>query len=254
MSERASSPVLHTGGGVRQTPMIHSGLNASVLIVEDDVDIANLMVTYFEHDGIHTRHCDTGEAGLQALTEQQWDLVVLDLNLPGIDGFQVLQELRKTTQVPVVIVSAREDDADIVLGLGIGADDFVTKPFSPKVLVARIRARLRRAGEATPQGRIYRFGEYHLEPDSYLLRKGETRVTLAPREFELLVYLVRHAGVPRSPEQIYSDVWGNRYGEVATVGVHIQRLRRKIERNPSDPQFIVTVHGFGYTFAKEMFA
>lgn len=232
-------------------PMITIGVKASILIIEDDPDIANLIVTYLDREGIHARHCESGEAGLAALSEATWDLIVLDVNLPGIDGFQVLQEVRKTMEIPVIIVSARQDDSDIVLGLGIGADDFVTKPFSPKVLVARIRARLRRVREEGPQGRIYRFGSFQLEPESYLLRRDGARVAVAPREFDLLVYLINNAGTPKSPEEIYRDVWGNEFGEVATVAVHIQRLRRKIEADPSKPLYIVTVHGYGYTFAKE---
>ena len=231
--------------------MMMIDVKGSILIIEDDSDIANLIVMYLEREGAHTRHCETGEAGLVALREETWDLVILDLNLPGIDGFQVLQELRKTTQIPVVIVSARQDDSDIVLGLGIGADDFVIKPFSPKVLVARIRTRLRRARERVPLGVTYRFGPFQLEPESFLLRRDGERVPLAPREFDLLAFLVRNAGVPKSPEDIYREVWGNQFGEIATVAVHIQRLRRKIEEDPSSPRYIVTVHGYGYTFAED---
>ncbi len=228
-----------------------SDVKATILIIEDDPDIANLIVTYLKRDGVHARICGTGEDGLKAIGEAAWDVIVLDLNLPGIDGFQVLQELRKTSQTPVIIVSARQDDSDIVLGLGIGADDFVVKPFSPKVLVARIRARIRRSREDGPSGSVYRFGPYYLEPESYLLRRDVERVALAPREFDLLVYLVKNAGAPKSPETIYDEVWGNAYGEVATVAVHIQRLRRKLEDNPSKPEFIVTVHGYGYAFAAD---
>lgn len=228
------------------------GMKASILIVEDEADIADLIAAYLRREGIQTKICGTGEEGLSALREWPWDLVILDLNLPGIDGFQVLQELRRTSEVPVVIVSARQDDADIVLGLGIGADDFVTKPFSLKVLVARIRTRLRSRHEHDTHAEVYRFGTFQLEPESYLLRCDGKRVRIAPRELDLLVHLVRNAGSLRSPDEIYSAVWGARYGEISTVAVHIQRLRRKIEEDPSAPRFVVTVPGYGYAFAKEM--
>jgi DNA-binding response OmpR family regulator len=175
----------------------------------------------------------------------------MDINLPGIDGFELLKKLREKSAVPVIIVSARQDDADIVLGLGIGADDFVVKPFSPKVLVARVRARLRRAEEPEAGKNAVRFGDFVLEADNYLLKRGGSRVALSPREFALLRLLAENPGVPVKPDDIYEKVWGNAYGDTTTVAVHIQRLRRKIEDDPALPRFIKTAHGFGYVFDKD---
>ncbi len=236
-------------------------MTARVLLIEDDQDIAELVKMYLEQDGIETAICGTGEAGLEAFSGAPWDLVVLDINLPGMDGFEVLADIRKASEVPVVILSARRDDVDIVYGLGIGADDFVTKPFSPKVLVARIRARIRRSrgqerrpAGASPPAELFRFGPYLLDPENFSLKRDAERVSLAPKELELLTYLARRGGRPSTPEEIYSQVWGNEYGDIATVAVHIQRLRKKIEEDPSEPKYVQTVHGYGYAFRTEELA
>ena len=263
-------------------------MTARILLIEDDPDIAELVAMYLRQDGIETVTAGTGEAGLEAFGTGPWDLVVLDINLPGMDGFEVLGEIRRESEVPVVILSARRDDVDVVYGLGIGADDFVTKPFSPKVLVARIRARIRRRRAAASTGAgsagaagvvsgdgpgagipgvpgsgrgaggvpggdrpIYRFGPFLLDPENFALRKDGERLALAPKEFELLCYLVGQGGRPSTPEEIYSQVWGNEYGEVATVAVHIQRLRKKLEDDPTSPRYVRTSHGYGYAFNTE---
>jgi DNA-binding response OmpR family regulator len=232
-------------------------MTARVLLIEDDRDIAELLAMYLEQDGIEAAIADTGEAGLEAFRGAPWDLVVLDINLPGMDGFEVLSEIRKDSEIPVVIVSARRDDVDVVYGLGIGADDFVTKPFSPKVLVARVRARIRRSrgpgqrpGDASSP-EVFRFGPYLLDPENFSLKRAGERVSLAPKELELLTYLARRGGRPSTPEEIYAEVWANEYGEVATVAVHIQRLRKKIEVTPSEPRYVKTVHGYGYALNRE---
>lgn len=232
-------------------------MTARVLLIEDDRDIAELVAMYLEQDGIDAATAATGEAGLEAFRGGRWDLVVLDINLPGMDGFEVLSEIRKDSEIPVVILSARRDDVDVVYGLGIGADDFVTKPFSPKVLVARIRARIRRTRGAVqrradaPPAELFRFGPYLLDPENFSLKRNGKRVPLAPKELELLTYLARRGGRPSTPEEIYAQVWDNEYGEVATVAVHVQRLRKKIEENPSGPRYVQTVHGYGYAFNRE---
>ncbi len=231
-------------------------MKASVLIIEDEHDIAELIKLYLENEGFCVLHSDTAERGLEIARNGKIDIVVLDINLPGMDGFEFLQALRKEYSIPVVIVSAREDDADMILGLGIGADDYVTKPFSPKVLAARVRANLRRymlSDEGEKSGRnIIRLSEYTVERDAYLLKKGNTRIPISPREFEVLVYLLENPGEPRTPEEIYSAVWGNNFGDLTTVAVHIQRLRKKLEKDPSRPQLIETVHSLGYKIRKEL--
>jgi len=226
-------------------------MKAKVLLVEDEREIGELIGLYLSKDGIDFRHFETGEDGIAAFREEAFDLVVLDLNLPGMDGYEVLKKIREKSSIPVVIVSARQDDAAIVLGLGIGADDFVVKPFSPKILVARVRAHLRRYLEGGGKRNLVTFGLFVFDLDGYILKRGEDRVALSPKEYDILSLLVRNPGKPRRPEEIYELVWGNRYGDVSTVSVHIQRLRRKIEADPAAPRFIKTVHGFGYRFDPE---
>ena len=235
-------------------------MKASILVIEDEIEIAELIMLYLENEGFTVIHSDTAEKGLSILSEGNIDLVVLDINLPGMDGFEFLHILRKDHGVPVVIVSARQDDADMILGLGIGADDYVTKPFSPKVLAARVRANLRRYKQFDDSGRdeksgardLIRFADFALDSEAYLLKKGDERISISPREFEVLLFLLKNAGIPKTPEEIYKAVWGNSFGDLATVAVHIQRLRRKIEKEASSPEIIETVHSLGYKIRKEL--
>lgn len=228
-------------------------MKARVLIIEDEQEIGELISLYLRKDGIENELVETAEEGLVKLKEEPFDLLVLDINLPGMDGYEALGEIRRFSKAPIIIVSARESDEDKILGLGLGADDFVTKPFSPKVLVARVRANLRRFQEVDQVNRegFVSFGEYTLDVDGYLLKKAGIRVPIPPREFDLLVFLIKNRGNTMTPEEIYRSVWGNKYGDVSTVAVHVQRLRKRIEENPSDPLFIQTVHGFGYRFSEE---
>jgi two-component system response regulator RegX3 len=226
-------------------------MKARILVIEDVKEMSDLIRLYLEKEGMETAACETGEEGLAAFAAGSFDLVVLDINLPGIDGFEFLQRLRKTSAVPVMIVSARDTDEDMILGLGIGADEFVTKPFSPRVLIARVRAMLRRQSDLRAGENCVRFGEYSLDLDGYLLKRGTEKVPLSTREFEVLACLATHPGKAMNPETIYAEVWKNRYGDVTAVGVYIQRLRRKIEAEPSNPVLIETVHGMGYRFNPE---
>jgi DNA-binding response OmpR family regulator len=226
-------------------------VQARILIIEDVKEMADLVRLYLQKEGMDAALCETGEAGLDEFAREHYDLIVLDINLPGIDGFEFLQRIRKTSSVPVMIVSARDADEDMILGLGIGADEFVTKPFSPKVLVARVRAMLRRATDLKASPNSVKFGEYVLDIDGYLLKRGGEKVALSSKEFEVLAYLATHPGKAMTPETIYSEVWRNQYGDITAVAVYIQRLRKKIEADPSSPAFIETVHGMGYRFNAE---
>jgi DNA-binding response OmpR family regulator len=226
-------------------------VQAKILIIEDVREMADLIRLYLQKEGMDAAVSETGEAGLAQFAKEHYDLVVLDINLPGIDGFEFLQRLRKQSAVPVMIVSARDADEDLILGLGIGADEFVTKPFSPKVLVARARAMLRRASDLKVSPNSVKFGDYVLDIDGYLLRRAGEKVPLSAKEFEVLSYLATHPGKAMSPETIYAEVWRNQYGDITAVAVYIQRLRRKIEADPSAPRFIETVHGMGYRFNAE---
>jgi len=226
-------------------------MKASVCIIEDDREIGELIGLYLEKEGISYELFENAEEGIKTLKNKNFDLLVLDINLPGIDGFEALQIIRKKQNIPVVIVSARDADEDLILGLGLGADDFITKPFSPKVLIARIRAHLRRFYEMKNSSFI-RFGEFNLDIDGHILRKGSNRIDIPPKEIELLMLLLQNPGVTFIPEEIYKKIWGYEYGDIATVAVHIQRLRRRIEDDHSRPVFIETIRGFGYRFNPEM--
>jgi two-component system response regulator RegX3 len=226
-------------------------VQARVLIIEDVKEMAELVRLYLQKEGMDAGICDTGEEALAQMERERFDLVVLDINLPGMDGFEFLQRLRKTSTIPVMIVSARDADEDMILGLGIGADEFVTKPFSPKVLVARVRAMLRRTTDMKASPNSIRFGDFLLDIDGYLLKKGGEKIPLSTKEFEVLAYLASHPGKAVTPDTIYAEVWRNQFGDVTAVAVYVQRLRRKIEIDPSSPVFIETVHGMGYRFNAE---
>lgn len=227
-------------------------MQAKILIIEDVKEMADLVRLYLQKEGMDATICESGEAGLEEFARERYDLVVLDINLPGIDGFEILQRIRKTSAIPVMIVSARDADEDMILGLGIGADEFVTKPFSPKVLVARVRAMLRRASDLKASPNSVKFGDFVLDIDGYLLKKAGEKVALSSKEFEVLAYLATHPGKAMTPDTIYSEVWRNQYGDITAVAVYIQRLRKKIEPDPSSPVYIETVHGMGYRFNAEV--
>lgn len=229
-----------------------SNMNGRVLIIEDEVELGELVQLYLSKDGIDSDIASTAEAGFDYLSKNSYDLITLDINLPGMDGFEFLQKLRQSSDIPVIILSAREGDEDIVLGLGLGADEFVNKPFSPKVLVARIRAVLRRirSGNNLSAVKNIVFGPFTLFPEGYHLEKNGKRVVFSTKEFEVLSFLVAHAGTAFSPNEIYHAVWHQEFGDITSVAVYIQRIRRKIETNPSEPEFILTIHGRGYLFEK----
>jgi two-component system response regulator RegX3 len=223
-------------------------VQGNVLIIEDVAELAGLVELYLVKEGFDIKKAESAEAAFDVLKAWSPDLVILDLNLPGMDGFEFLTVFRKTSVVPVMIVSARNADEDLIAGLGGGADEFVTKPFSPKVLAARVRALIRRVRSPNDAdtARVFRFGPYTLDFDSCLLKKNGEKVTLSAKEFELLSYLAEHAGKPVPPNEIYNEVWKGLYGDVTTVAVHIQRLRKKIEQDSANPEYIETMHGLGY--------
>lgn len=221
-------------------------MKAHVLIIEDEIELAELIQMYLAKEGIDTRICEDAEMGLEELQRDSFDLAVLDINLPGMDGFEFLQTIRTKTDVPVIIVSAREADEDIIMGLGAGADEFVTKPFTPRVLVARIRALLRRA-RADARNDVH-FGPYSIDLEGYFLRKGEQRVVLSSKEFEVLRHLIQNPGRAMTPDEIYHEVWHNEYGDSTSVAVYIRRIRQKIEDDPRTPEYVQTIHGKGYRF------
>jgi len=218
-----------------------------IAIIEDIAEMAELIRLYLENEGWETVVFPTAEAALEGLADEKIDLVILDVNLPGMDGFAFLDRFRKERTTPVLIVSARSADEDIITGLGYGADEFVTKPFSPRVLVARVRAMFRRAqGLADPSDDLIRFGPFAFAAEACLLKKGTERISLSNKDFGVLQFLISQGGKPASPETIYRSVWKNEFGDLTAVAVYIQRLRRKLETNPSQPVYIETVPGMGY--------
>lgn len=240
---------------------LKEALPERVLIVEDDREIAELIGTYLAREGFDALAVGSAEEAILECSERLPDLMVLDLGLPGADGLELLRHFRGLSTAPVIIVSARESDEDKVAGLGLGADDFVSKPFSPKVLAARVKAQFRRAafaalgaaGEARPGsgGSSLAFGPYILDFEGKLLERGGARVPLSRREFELLAFLAANEGKTFAPDALHKAVWGLEHGDLSTVAVHVQRVRRKIEEDGSHPRWLVTVPGAGYRFLRE---
>ena len=225
-------------------------MKAKIIIIEDEIELGKLVQLYLSKEGIDASLCPTAEEGLELFRRDGADLIVLDINLPGMDGFEFLQILRRESEAPVIIVSAREADEDIVMGLGIGADEFVTKPFAPRVLVARIRAMLRRSRTSDPK--TLSFGPFMMDPEGYTITKEGQRVLLSTREFELLRHLARNPGKAMTAYEIYEDVWGSVYGDITAIAVYIRRIRKKIEEDPGNPKYVQTIHGYGYRFNPEM--
>jgi len=228
-------------------------MKASVVIIEDIKEMSDLIQLYLKREGMDTAVFDNAEGALVYLKDTTPDLILLDINLPGMDGFEFLNIYHKQSDCPVLIVSARDSDEDIIMALGYGADEFVTKPFSPKVLMARIRALLRRkqSGITIPAKNIIQFGPYALNTESCLLKKGDERIHLSAKEFDILLYLINSKGKTSTPEEIYRKVWGSEFGDLTAVAVYVQRLRKKLEADPAAPHFIETVHGMGYRFVPD---
>lgn len=228
-------------------------MKASVVIIEDIKEMSDLIQLYVKREGMDTAVFDNAEDALEYLKTTTPDLILLDINLPGMDGFEFLNIYNKQSDCPVLIVSARDSDEDIIMALGYGADEFVTKPFSPKVLMARIRALLRRkqSGSSSSSKNVIQFGPYTLNTESCLLKKGDERIHLSAKEFDILLYLINSKGKTSTPEEIYRKVWGSEFGDLTAVAVYVQRLRKKLESDPSAPHFIETVHGMGYRFVPD---
>ncbi|MDR2767906.1 MAG: response regulator transcription factor [Treponema sp.] len=223
-------------------------MQGSVLVIEDVKELADLVSLYLSKEGLEVSCVESAEDALARLEDREPDLILLDLNLPGMDGFEFLAVYRKRRSTPIMIVSARTADEDLISGLTSGADEFVTKPFSPRVLAARVRAILQRIKNSKETNHICAFGPFTIDYDGCVLKKNGRRIPLSAREYEVLAWFTEHPLVPASPEQIYNEVWKTRYGDLTTVAVYVQRLRKKIESDPAKPEFIETVHGMGYRF------
>ncbi|MFE2755118.1 response regulator [Actinosynnema sp. NPDC059335] len=221
-------------------------MDLSVLLVEDDEHIRQALGLALDDEGFAVSGVMSGEEALDLLETATFDVVLLDLMLPGVDGLEVCRTLRARGDLPIIIVTARADDADVIEGLEAGADDYVTKPLVASVLAARIRALLRRRGGAR-QTEVIRIGELEIRPDVGTVQRGGREVHLTRTEFRLLVELASAQGRIVTREQLLQRVWGYDYfGDTRLLDVHIRRLRRKVEANPDEPTLVVTVRGAGY--------
>jgi two-component system, OmpR family, response regulator MtrA len=216
-----------------------------VLVVDDDPSLAEMLTIVLRGEGFDPLVCDTGDQALAAFRRHQPDIVLLDLMLPGMDGVDVCKALRAESGVPIVMLTAKTDTIDIVLGLESGADDYVVKPFKPKELVARIRARLRRFDDPAPE--LITVRDLTIDVAGHSVKRGGEVLTLTPLEFDLLLCLARKPWQVFSREVLLEQVWGYRHAaDTRLVNVHVQRLRSKVEHDPENPEIVVTVRGVGY--------
>ncbi len=226
---------------------------SKILIIEDDRDIAEVERDYLAINGFDVDLTDNGITGIDLVKQSEYNLVLLDLMLPGLDGFAVCKKLREITDIPILMVTARKEDIDKIRGLGLGADDYIEKPFSPNVLVARVKAnlaqyeRLKKTEEKKET--VIDVGDYKINTSSHRVYKHGEEIELKNKEYELFLFLVMNADIVFDKEALYEKIWGlDSLGDTATVAVHINRLREKLEDDPSNPKHIQTVWGAGYRF------
>ena len=223
-----------------------------ILIVDDEKPITDIIKYNLEKEGYETAIAFDGEAALEQVQEETPDLIILDLMLPKIDGLEVARQVRKTKDTPIIMLTAKDSELDKVLGLEMGADDYVTKPFSNRELVARVKANLRRQkvnvdNNNTETNSNIEVGDLKILPEAYTVTKNNQEIELTHREFELLYYLAQHLGQVMTRENLLQTVWGYDYfGDVRTVDVTVRRLREKIETDPSKPEYLITRRGVGY--------
>lgn len=227
----------------------------SVLIIEDDKSIAELERDYLESSNYLVDLAYSGNVGLEKALKNPYNLVILDLMLPEIDGFEICRSIRKAKDIPILLVSAKKEDIDKIRGLGLGADDYIVKPFSPSELVARVHAHISRYERLTSygdRGGTYDFlsiGNLHIDKSAHRVLVNKQEVSLTNKEFDLLVFLASNPNVVFSKETLFDNIWGfDAIGETSTVTVHINRIRDKIEEDSSNPEYIETVWGAGYRF------
>lgn len=225
----------------------------TILIIEDDKSIAELERDYLQANGFAVTIVTDGEEGLEEAEANPYDLVVLDLMLPGVDGFEICRRLRKKKDTPILMVSARKEDVDKIQGLGLGADDYMTKPFSPSELVARVKAHINRferlSAKRDGETEVISVGSLSIEKQTRRVLVEGKDVALANKEFDILLFLASHPNIVFSKDELFVKIWGmEALGETATVTVHINRIREKIEPDPSSPRYIETVWGAGYRF------
>lgn len=230
-------------------------MSQKILIIEDEKHIVDILKYNLEKEGLLTITANDGEKGLDLALNSKPDLVLLDLMLPKIDGFTVCRKIREVSAVPIIMLTAKEEEVDKVLGLELGADDYMTKPFSQRELMARVKANLRRLNfnDLPPsQVSMITIGDIQIDADRYEIKRGGEVVELTLREFELVKFLAIHKGQIFSRENLLEKVWGYEYyGDVRTVDVTVRRVREKLERDPGNANYILTKRGVGYYFNEE---
>ncbi|MBP2474375.1 DNA-binding response OmpR family regulator [Crossiella equi] len=227
-------------------------MSARILLAEDDAKQAHLIRVYLERAGHSVLACADGRTALELARTRKPDLIVLDVMMPEVDGLDVCRILRTESQVPILMLTARSTESDLLLGLDLGADDYMVKPFSPAELTARVRALLRRGAAPAAAPELIRTGELEIDPARYTTRLRGALVELTAKEFDILLALARQPGVPMSRPQILERAFGfDNHVLERTVDAHVKNLRRKIEDDPARPRYLLTVSGRGYKFAEE---
>lgn len=230
-------------------------MSSKILIVDDEKNIVDILRFNLMKEGFSTIEANDGEKALQMALNENPDLVLLDVMLPKMDGFTVCRKIRESMSVPIIMITAKEEEVDKVLGLELGADDYITKPFSTRELMARIKANLRRSSSSDDlikkQGTVIRYGDLEIDTERYEVKRNNEVIDLTLREFELVKFLAFQNGQIFSRENLLEKVWGYEYyGDVRTVDVTVRRVREKIEKDPSNPCYIMTKRGVGYYFNK----
>ena len=228
-------------------------MNEKILLVEDEKTLAKALKFNLEKEGFRVEVAFDGEEALNAMSREEPDLVILDLMLPKIDGYEVCRSIRRSSDVPIIMLTARDEDIDKILGLELGADDYMTKPFNTRELLARIRAILRRTVQQAAAARSFiKVGDLQIDVIKHKVTVKGREVALTSREYNLLSLLASNPGKVYSREELLEEIWGDDYsGDVRTVDVHIRHLREKIEEFPAEPNIILTVWGAGYKFREE---
>lgn len=231
-----------------------------ILIAEDNTDILELLKLYLENENYEVILCENGEDAFRQITAQKVDLAVLDIMMPKLNGYELTKKIREISNMPIMILSAKNMDSDKILGLNIGADDYLTKPFNPLEIIARVRANLRRyyqLGDKNTNGnereadKVYTVGSLRLDMNMFTLHKGNEKIVLTPAEYKILELLMRYPGRVFTKVQIYEQINGEEYlSDDNTLMVHISNLREKMEENPRNPEYIKTIRGIGYKIEK----
>lgn len=226
---------------------------SKILIVEDESAIAELEKDYLELSGFDVEVANDGEVGLNQSLTEDYDLIILDLMLPGVDGFEICRQVREEKNTPIIMVSAKKDDIDKIRGLGLGADDYMTKPFSPSELVARVKAHMARyerlVGSAVEENKIIEIRGIKIDTTARRVWVNGEEKAFTTKEFDLLTFLASHPNHVYTKDELFSEIWDmESIGDIATVTVHIKKIREKIEFDTSNPQYIETIWGVGYRF------